>query len=199
MAHNTTYHDSLKCAPTEILHGRTPYNALDLKFANLIRLANQPTDIAKMIDEVNEKYKQNAHNTVNAYHKYRKCYDRKASAQRLKVSDFVFLLKPKYENQSSNQHSKSFHLQGSYKVTKVLSNSKNIIRQIGTNKTQCVHQMHLQLFWPQDEIEDIQLNQKKTRIISTKLYLSMQVTSNPTKEWLRSSTKTRQHRFPTSP
>ena len=34
MAHNTTYHASLKCSPTEIIHGRTPYNALDLKYSN---------------------------------------------------------------------------------------------------------------------------------------------------------------------
>ena len=34
MAHYTTYHTSLKCSPTEISHGRTPYNALDLKYSN---------------------------------------------------------------------------------------------------------------------------------------------------------------------
>ena len=32
MAHNTTYHTSLKCSPTE--NGRTPYNALDPKYSN---------------------------------------------------------------------------------------------------------------------------------------------------------------------
>ena len=30
MAHNTAYHQTLKCTPTEICHGRVPYNALDL-------------------------------------------------------------------------------------------------------------------------------------------------------------------------
>ena len=29
MAHNTTYHSSLKCTPSEVFHGRVPYNALD--------------------------------------------------------------------------------------------------------------------------------------------------------------------------
>ena len=41
MAHNTIYHDSLKCSPTEIFHGRVPYNPLDLQFRN----ANKPTEI----------------------------------------------------------------------------------------------------------------------------------------------------------
>ena len=40
MAHNTTYHDSLKCSPTEIFHGRIPYNPLDLQFRN----ANKPAE-----------------------------------------------------------------------------------------------------------------------------------------------------------
>ena len=34
MAHNTTYHQTLKCSPTEVFYGRIPYNALDLKFGN---------------------------------------------------------------------------------------------------------------------------------------------------------------------
>ena len=42
---------------------------------------------------------------------------------------------------------------------KVLSNSNNIIRQIGTHKTQCVHRIQLQLFVPHDEIKDLQVNQ----------------------------------------
>ena len=34
MSHNTAYHNSLKCSPTEIFPGRTPYNPLDLLFKN---------------------------------------------------------------------------------------------------------------------------------------------------------------------
>ena len=32
MAHNTTYHTSIRCTPSEIFHGRVPYNSLDLKY-----------------------------------------------------------------------------------------------------------------------------------------------------------------------
>ena len=69
MAHNTTYHASLKCDLTENFHARTTHSALDLKFANLVWSTNTSTDISKMLDEVNEKYKQNVHSIVPAYHK----------------------------------------------------------------------------------------------------------------------------------
>ena len=68
MAYNTTYHASLKWAPREIFR-RTPRNALDLKYANPICVTIQPTDISKMIDEVNQKYKRKVHNIVIAYDK----------------------------------------------------------------------------------------------------------------------------------
>ena len=68
MGHNTTYHTSLKCSPTEIFHGRTPHDALDLKFANLIRATSQPKDASKMLDEIKEEYRENVHNIVSAYH-----------------------------------------------------------------------------------------------------------------------------------
>ena len=52
--HNTTYHASLKCAPTEFFHVRTRHSALDLKFENPIPVISQPTDISNMLDEVNK-------------------------------------------------------------------------------------------------------------------------------------------------
>ena len=39
MAHNTTYHDSLECSPTEIFQGRVPYNPIDLQFRKLLKQA----------------------------------------------------------------------------------------------------------------------------------------------------------------
>ena len=32
MAHNTTYHTSIKCSPTEIFHGRISFIALDIQY-----------------------------------------------------------------------------------------------------------------------------------------------------------------------
>ena len=143
MAHNTTYHASLKCSATEIFHGRTPHSVLDLKFVNPICATSQPKDISKMLDEINKKYKENLHNIVATYHKYETHYDRKVSAQPLKMNDFVLLLNAKYDDQNSKQHFTIFHWQGSYKVTKVLSNSNYIIHQRGTHKTQCIHRKRI--------------------------------------------------------
>ena len=160
MPHITTYHTSLKCLPTEIFHGRTPHIALDLKFANPIRATSQPKDISKMLSDLNEIHKENMDNIVAAYHKYKPYYDKKASAPPLKVNDFVILLNPKYDDQISKQQFTSFHWQGTYEVTKVLSNSTYSIRRIGTHKTQCVHRKTLWPFVPHNEIDDIHLNQK---------------------------------------
>ena len=108
MAHNTTYHDSLKCSPTEIFHGRTPYNPLDLQFRN----ANKPAetkckDVNEILDKMNFIFRDNLDNIISAYHKYKMYYDRKARAQPLKVNEFVFLLDPKYDSQRSKEEFKT--------------------------------------------------------------------------------------------
>ena len=74
-----------------------------------------------MLNEFIEKYKQNVHNIVTAYQKNKTDYDRKNSAEPLKLNKFGFLLNPKYENQRSKQHFISLHWQGPYKVFKVLN------------------------------------------------------------------------------
>ena len=70
MAHNTIYHGSLKCAPAEIFHGRTPHRALHLKFANPVRPDNSSTEILKMLDEVNEKNMENVQNKLRQKSQY---------------------------------------------------------------------------------------------------------------------------------
>ena len=159
MAHNTTYHDSLKCSPTEIFHGRTPYNPLDLQFRN----ANKPAetkckDVNEILDKMNFIFRDNLDNIISAYHKYKMYYDRKARAQVLKANEFVFLLDPKYDSQTSKEEFKTFHWKGPYKVMKVLSDSNYIIRKVGTHQTQCVHRMRPRLFKPEFPIDDINVS-----------------------------------------
>ena len=48
MAHNTTYHQSLECTPSEVFHVRIPHDGM----------RNKRTDRAKLVDQLNEKYKQ---------------------------------------------------------------------------------------------------------------------------------------------
>ena len=104
---------------------------------------------------MNEIYRQNSDNSINAYHKYKNYYDRKAKAQPLKVNDCVFLLDPKYDSQSCKQEFQTFHWKGPYKIMKVLSDSNYIIRNVNTHQTQYVHRMRLRLFKPDYQIDDI--------------------------------------------
>ena len=98
MAHNTTYHASRKCSPTEIVHGRTPYNALDLKNSNPERRVDTKFgDVNQILNRMNEIYRNNTDSIVSAYHKYKAYYDRKVKAQPRKVNDLVFILDPKYD------------------------------------------------------------------------------------------------------
>ena len=122
MAHNTTYHQSLKCTPSEVFHGRIPFNALDLKFGNPLKCETTETDITRLVDQVNEKYRQVNDNILQAYHKYKRYYDRKAQALPLKVNDFTFLLNPKLTTQSDKISFNDFKWEGPYKVIKVLTN-----------------------------------------------------------------------------
>ena len=69
MAHNTTYHPSLTCSPTEIFHRRTPYNDLDLKYSYPEkRVDTNFGDVNKILDRMNEIYRDNTDNIIAAYH-----------------------------------------------------------------------------------------------------------------------------------
>ena len=58
MAHNTTYHQTLKCSPTEVFHGRVPYNALGLKFSNPLNPPRRnAVDTKTLVDNLNAKFK----------------------------------------------------------------------------------------------------------------------------------------------
>ena len=100
MAHNKTYHQTLKCSPTEVFHGRVSYNALDLKFSNPLSPPRNVTDTQSLVDNLNAKFKETHTNIIRAFHKYKAYYDRKAQASPLKVNDFVFLRNPKVSTQS---------------------------------------------------------------------------------------------------
>ena len=155
MAHNTTYHQTLKGSPTEVFHGRVPYNALDLKFSNPLNLPRNAVDTKTLVDNLNAKFKETHTNIVRAFHKYKAYYDRKAQASPLKVNNFVFLLNPKIDKQSEKIPFNSFKWERPSKIFKVLTQSIYIVRKVGTFRTQCVHRMRLRPFVPHDPIEDI--------------------------------------------
>ena len=156
MAHNTTYHQSLKCTPSEVFYGRIPFNTLDLKFSNSLKCETTETYTAKLVDQVNEKYKQVDDNILQAYHKYKRYYDRKAQALPLKVYDFAFLLNPKVTTQSHKIAFNQFKWEGFFKVVEFLTNFNYTIKKFGTLRTQCVHRMRLRPFTQNAPIPDIE-------------------------------------------
>ena len=155
MAHNTTYHQATRCTPTEVFHGRIPFNALDVKFGNPLTESRNTTDVTGMLDNMNKKFQQTLDNIIEAFHKYKNYYDRKAQASILKINYFILRLNQRLSEQSEKNRFKEFKWEGPYKVVKVLSNSNYIIRKIGTLRTQCVHRMRLRPFTPNAPIEDI--------------------------------------------
>ena len=105
---------------------------------------------------MNEKYRQVNDNILQAYHKYKRYYDRKAQALPLKVNDFTFLLNPNLTTQSDKISFNDFKWEGPFKVIKVLTNFNYIIRKVGIFRTQCVHRMRLRPFTPNAPIPDIE-------------------------------------------
>ena len=60
-AHNTTYHQTRKCSPTETFYERVPYNnAHDLKFSNPLSSPRNAADTQSLVDNLNSKFKENA-------------------------------------------------------------------------------------------------------------------------------------------
>ena len=100
--YNTSYHTSIGCEPSRVLHGRIPYNVLDLKLG--IRPQQQPIPTSQMAQEVLEqtndpsRCSQECHASV---HQYKAYYDKKANAWKSKEADYVYVLQPKADHQGS--------------------------------------------------------------------------------------------------
>ena len=157
MNYNTTYHETLGCEPSTVFHGRIPYNVLDLKLGIKPKWKTTPnSDIAeqlqKQIDEVRATAKDNI---MLSYLKYKKYYDRKASAAPLKVNDYCYILNPKADNQSTKFAFQDCIWTGPYIVIKVLSNNNYTIRKIGTRYTQTLHRIRIRPYVPDQRIPDV--------------------------------------------
>ena len=73
---------------------------------------------------------------------------------------YAFLLNPKYKDQSKKAQFKTFYWNGPYKIFKVLTNYNYIIRQVGTCLTQCINRIRLRKYTPNEEIQDIEVQEK---------------------------------------
>ena len=155
--YNTSYHTSIGSEPSRVFPGRIPYNVLDLKLG--IRPQQQPiptSQIAQEVLEQTEMIHQNVRkNIMQAYIKYKAYYDKKASASKLKETDYVYILQPKADHQGSKIPFTEFRWIGPYIVEKVLPNNNYLVRKSGTNKTQVLHRMRMRQFTPRQPPADI--------------------------------------------
>ena len=125
MNYNTSHHKTLGCDPSTVFHERIPYNVLDLKLGIKPKWKTTPnTHIAEHFQKQIDKLRATAKdNVMLSYPKYKKCYDRKASAAPLEINDYCYVLYPKADNQSTEFAFQDSIWTGPYIVIKVLSNN----------------------------------------------------------------------------
>ena len=156
MNYNTSYHESLGCEPTTVFHGRIPYNILDIKLGlkpEWKKEANEDLtdELQKQIAEIHQSAKDNL---MQSYLKYKRYYDKKATATPLQINDYCYVLNPKPDNQSMKFAFKDCIWTGPYIVVKVLSNNNYVVRRTGTRYTQTLHRIRLRLYAPNQRVPD---------------------------------------------
>ena len=157
MNYNTSYHESLGCEPPTVFHGRIPYNILDIKLGLKPEWKKDATDdltdaLQKQIAEIHQSAKDNL---MQSYLKYKRYYDKKATATPLKVNDYCYVLNPKADNQSMKFAFKDCIWTGPDIVVKVLSNNNYVVRRTGTKYTQTLHRIRLRLYAPKQRVPDV--------------------------------------------
>ena len=155
--YNTSYHASIGCEPSRVLHGRIPYKILDLKMGIRPQKTFSPDwQIAQDVLERKEIIFQDVcKNAMQAYIKYKAYYDKKAKASKLKQADYVFILQPRADHQGSKIPFLDFRWVGPYFIEKVLPNNNYLVRKIGTNNTELLLRMRLRQFTPRQSISNI--------------------------------------------
>ena len=157
MNYNTSYHESLGCEPTTVFHGRIPYNILDIKLGlepEWKKDANEDLtdELQTQITEIHQSAKDNL---MHLYLKYKRYYDKKATATPLKINDYCYILNPKADNQSMKFAFKDCIWTGPYIVVKVPSNNNYVVRRTGKRYTQTLHRVRLRLYAPNQRVPDV--------------------------------------------
>ena len=139
--HNTSYQTSICCEPSRVFHGRIPYNVLDLEPGvrpqqQLVPTSQMAQDVLDQTEIIHQDVRKNA---MQAYNNYKAYYDEKANASKLKEADYVYVLQPKPDHQSSKIPFTELRWIGPYISEKVLPSNNYLLRKIGTNKTQVLH------------------------------------------------------------
>ena len=156
MNYNTTYHETLGCQPSTVFHGRIPYNVLDLKLGIKPKWKTTPnSDVAEQLQKQIDEVRATAKDNMLSYLKYKKYYDRKASAAPLKINDYCYILNAKADNQSTKFAFQDCIWTGPYIVIKVLSNNNYTIRKLGTRYTQTLQKIRIRPYVPDQRLPDV--------------------------------------------
>ena len=100
--HNTSYLSSIGCTPTSLFQGREPIKPIDLRFRSLTLAQKELTSdyLVDLQDSSPEKFSHAKSRLLDAYHKYRTHFDRKAAAKPLVQKEYCLLLNPSLMTQS---------------------------------------------------------------------------------------------------
>ena len=92
--YNTSYHSSIGCEPSRMLHGCIPYINPDMKMG--IRPQKKPSPDSEIAQDVLEQtemiFQEVRRNATQAYIKNKAFYHKKSNASKLKRSDYVYII-----------------------------------------------------------------------------------------------------------
>ena len=120
LVHKSNHHQSITYSCSESFLVEIHFNALPLKFTNPTPANGAKTDIKTLINQINEKKTSTAATIFEAFHKYKRYYDRKAQAELLKASNFTIQFNPGYTTPLDETKFQIFHWISPYEITEVL-------------------------------------------------------------------------------
>ena len=161
--YNTSYHASIGCEPSRVFNGRFPYNIFEIEMGiHPQKIPSPDSQIGQEVLEQTETIFQDVRKKVmQAYIKNKAYYDKKANASKLKQANYVFILQLEEDHQGSKISFTDFRWIGPYIIKKVVPNNIYLVRKLGTNKTQTLHQMKLRQFTPRQPIPDIPITPRE--------------------------------------
>ena len=135
--YNISYHASIGCEPSRVLHGRNLYDVLDLKMGLRPQKISAPnSQIAEDVPEQTELIFQDLRKkAMQAYIKYKAYYDKKANVSELKQAVYGYVLQPNVDHQGNKFIFTDFRWIGPSIIEKVLPNNNCLVRKIGTNNS----------------------------------------------------------------
>ena len=164
--YNTSYHASIGFEPSRSSHGRIPHNILNLEMG--IRPQKIPSPDSQIAQDVLEQteifFRDVRKNAMQAYIKYKACYDKKANASKLKHADYVFILQPKADHQGSKIPFTEFRWIGPYIIEKLSPNNNYLVRKNGTIRTKILHRMRLRHITPRQPVPDIPITPREWQL-----------------------------------